>query len=427
MAVNDAIGSAPTNTWTDPTAGMTGSNQMTLYSPAWENAQTNIANYAAGMPQWANDVYQNWYSGDLTATPTQGYQQAIQNLYQSNPYTDYITDNAMGAAGRATGAYDQMASGLGQAQGVAIGGLGNINKAGSTLDMAMPYVQQSAQMLGAAPQYSASELQKYLNPYTQQAAQATVSDLNRNLTENLMPGVNSTFTGAGQFGSTRNQDFANRAYRDTQEAAAKALAQANYGAFNQANQTYSDWANKGIQAGTAMGNLASQIANVGQGYTQAGQAQGNLGANLGNIAGQYGTLGNDWLNQAKTYGDLAGAASNLRQTDLTNAMTAGQKEYDLSQAALDAQYQDWMKRQQFPLTALGGLGQFAGQAAAGQPKTVFSEQAKPDDLTRALSAMSILQSGLGSGEVLGADTISGLLGSVYDAGGDVYKQLTGAV
>lgn len=104
-----------------------------------------------------------------------------------------------------------------------------------------PELSAAYSKMTTGSQYDPAQLQQYLNPYTQQAAQATVSDLNRNLTENLMPGVNSTFTGAGQFGSSRNQDFANRAYRDTQEAAAKALAQANYGAYGQANQLYKDW------------------------------------------------------------------------------------------------------------------------------------------------------------------------------------------
>lgn len=48
----------------------------------------------------------------------------------------------------------------------------------------------------------------------------------RNLTENLMPAVNNTFIGAGQFGSSRMEDFYGRATRDTQEAVTNAQAQA---------------------------------------------------------------------------------------------------------------------------------------------------------------------------------------------------------
>jgi hypothetical protein len=58
------------------------------------------------------------------------------------------------------------------------------------------------------------------------------------LTENILPGVNSTFTGAGQFGSTRNAEFGNRAIRDTQQAIADANAKGMVGAYGQASGDY---------------------------------------------------------------------------------------------------------------------------------------------------------------------------------------------
>lgn len=59
---------------------------------------------------------------------------------------------------------------------------------------------------------------EYMNPYTDNVVNRIAQLGQRNMTENLMPQVNSTFTGAGQFGSSRNGDFMGRTLRDTQDS-----------------------------------------------------------------------------------------------------------------------------------------------------------------------------------------------------------------
>jgi len=74
-----------------------------------------------------------------------------------------------------------------------------------------PYTDYASQTL---PQAVGS----YMSPYTDSVVNRIAQLGQRNLSENLLPQVNSTFTGAGQFGSTRNADFTNRAVRDANES-----------------------------------------------------------------------------------------------------------------------------------------------------------------------------------------------------------------
>jgi hypothetical protein len=237
-----------------------------------------------------------------------------------------------------------------------------VNRGADALGGVNPWQQKAESQYTRGAQYDPAELQRYLNPYTQDAAQATVSQINRNLNENVLPGVNSTFAGQGQFGSSRNADFTNRAVRDNQEAVAKALAQANYGAYNAAQGHYADWADKNLQAGQGLANLGGQQVNVGQAY--------------GNLAGSRG----------QTAQGLAGAGSTMDQQQLSNLMDTGNAMQRLQQTEYDNVYKDWMNQQSYPMTAMGGLGSIMGSMAQGvRPDTLTSSvgaQQMPTDYAR---------------------------------------------
>lgn len=402
--------------------------------------------YLSGMNQYqqlGQDAMAGYGTAQNTLSGTMG---------QVNPYmsgADALQQQAAGFTGQIGGGQAGVQAGM-----QALGG-------------ASPYLQQAAGQFSQSAQYDPNQLQQYLNPYTQQAAQATVSDLNRNLTENVLPGVNSTFAGAGQFGSSRNSEFESRAIRDSQEASAKALAQANYGAYNQAQQAYSDWANKGMQSGQGLAGLAGQQTNIGQAYGQLGsqqsqiaaqqvnaslqnagldQQQSSLVANLmpqlasmqgqltqnqvadylkqagldqsqaqivsqmypqlaasysqlgsqyGSLSGAYGTLGTQQGNLANIYGNLAGSGAQLTQQNLTNMLTAAQGGQTLQQQTLDAQYQDWLKQQQFPISGLSALSSSIGTMAGGTKPNVSSPVTQPDDVSKVLAAIQAASSGLG--------------------------------
>ena len=103
--------------------------------------------------------------------------------------------------------------------------------------------------LGQYAQYDPSKMSEFMNPYTSNVIDANNQASNQNLTENILPAVNSTFTGNGQFGSTRNADFESRAIRDNQQTLNNTNATTLYNAQNQANTNYKDWTNMGTTAG----------------------------------------------------------------------------------------------------------------------------------------------------------------------------------
>ena len=112
------------------------------------------------------------------------------------------------------------------------------------------YDQTPAQgALGQYAQYDASKQQQFMNPYVNNVIDANNQQSLQNLQENVMPTVNSTFTGNGQFGSTRNADFLNRAIRDNQQTLNNTNANVLMNAQNQANTNYKDWTQMGVNAG----------------------------------------------------------------------------------------------------------------------------------------------------------------------------------
>lgn len=127
-------------------------------------------------------------------------------------------------------------------------------------------------------QFDPLEVEKYMSPYTSGVVNEIQRLGNQNLFENVLPGVNSTFTGAGQFGSTRSADFTNRAIRDntynTLGQQAQALQQAEQGALS----NYASWHNQAIPNAQNAANLSAgttqQLGTAGA--LQQAQNQNNL-------------------------------------------------------------------------------------------------------------------------------------------------------
>lgn len=188
----------------------------------------------------------NYYQNQLGKLPTSGYQ-----------------------GERVAGLSPLQQAGIAQGQGY-------LSESSPLYGQGVDYMQQAAQQLAGAGQWSQAGMEQHLNPYTTGALNTMAGLSNRNLMENVLPNVNSTFTGAGQFGSTRNADFTNRAIRDNQEAIANASAQMLNQAYGQAADNYYKWGTLGAQTGQQMGAL-------GQMMGQYGITGLNTGMNLGTI------------------------------------------------------------------------------------------------------------------------------------------------
>lgn len=189
--------------------------------------------------------------------------------------------------------------------------------AGGLTQALNPLYAQAQQAITSAPTLTTGAwtdpgvASSYMSPYTAAVTDRLATLGNRNLTENLLPSINSTFTGAGQFGSTRNADFANRALRDTQEAILGQQAQALEAGYG--------------TAGNLFGADQARALTAQQGNLGARQA---LGTNLTNLAGS-----------------MAGTMGNVAR--LQNQF--GAQEQAFGQQNLDLAYQDFLRQQQYPM------------------------------------------------------------------------------
>jgi len=277
-------------------------NTEYMYPQAVNQMTDTAANYASGIPGLATQAYQNWYDQPLSTGQTPMQTQAWDTA-MSNPSQQWLSP-----------------------------------------------LQQASSMYQQGGTYDPNQLQQFLDPYTNDAANATMAQVNRNLTENILPQVNSTFAGNGQFGSSRNGDFENRAIRDTQTGLAETLAKQNVANYNLANQDYLNWARQQQQS-----------------------AQGLQG--------------------------VAGTGSNITQTGLTNQLMAAQAQQQQEQSTLDKNYQDYLTRQQFPLSALQAIGSATSNIGRTENPNVNTPTVQPDAVSRALASLQLLQSGLNSTDI----------------------------
>lgn len=131
--------------------------------------------------------------------------------------------------------------------------------------------------LGQYAQFNAANQQQFMNPYMDNVVNEQARLSNQNLFENVIPQVNSTFTGAGQFGSSRNADFMNRAIRDQQYNLAGQQGQSLFNAQQAAGTQYKDWTQMGTQAGQQDFTNWMQQANYPlSALSQVGQTFGNM-------------------------------------------------------------------------------------------------------------------------------------------------------
>lgn len=270
---------------------------------------TSSATYNS-LPDW----YQQY--GQALAGAGLGALSQVQN------YQGYTNPDGTPAQ-RVAGLSDQQQ----QAQGLA----------GSTVGSWQPWLQgaqqsnqtgmntlQGAQgtVQGAAQGYQSGDVNPYMNDYTNDVVNQIGVLGNRNLMENVLPQVNSTFTGAGQFGSTRNADFENRAVRDNQQAVSNAQATALMNSENQSMNLWQNDQNRALQAGQTEAGI--------------GSAQGALGNNQASYANQLQT------------GNI---------NDINSLLTTGGLDQNTQQKSLDAAYQDFLDQRDYSVNALGALSQ----------------------------------------------------------------------
>lgn len=253
----------------------------------------NSSSSREALPSWYLDGGRqstDYYTNQLGSLPTGGYQ-----------------------GDRTAGLSTLQQSGINQGQGYLDASQNLYQQGADMMGQGGNAMTQGYNRLSGAGQYDPNQMQQHMSPYLNGALNTMANLSNRNLMENVMPGVNSTFTGAGQFGSSRNADFMNRAIRDNQEGIQNNAATMLNNAYGQAAQDYQAWGGMDINASNSMINAGSQIGGLGQ------------------IAGQYGIQG------------------------LNTGMNLGSVQQGANQAELDAQRAQWEDNYRFPNEIYGSL------------------------------------------------------------------------
>lgn len=168
------------------------------------------------------------------------------------------------------------------------------------LTQAQGYTNASAQPFNQA------EFDTFMSPYISGVVNRIGELGGRNLTENLLPGVNDTFTGAGQFGSRRHGEFTNRAVRDVNESV-----------------------------------LGQQALALQQGQDSA--------------MGAYNAAQGRKLSAGNQLGALAQAQQGMGLQDAAALEAVGQTQQQQNQAGLDLAYQDFREQRDYPRTQVEWL------------------------------------------------------------------------
>ena len=272
------------------------------------------------VPQYLSDYLYNLMSGSYSAA---------QEPYQAygGPRVAEFTDPQQQAFTQTATAANAYQPGLEAAQQTAAQGAGL-----STLGAAQPYFT-------AASQTTPGVISDYMNPYQQNVIDKMGTEAQRQLQEKILPAIGDQFTRAGQYGSSRQQEIAQRGVRDI----ASGLEQ----------------------------NIGAQLA---QGYTTAGtQAQADLArqASLGQAAGTLaGTQETAAANLANVQANLGQKQQALGLTGAAALETTGAEQQAMNQKNLDLAYQDFQNQTQYPEQQLSWLSnQIRGLPSGGGTST----------------------------------------------------------
>lgn len=382
-----------------------------LYNPSAANEQNSSGGSTINaMPDWYVDYTKNLLAGAQAATaePYQPYDNP--RIAELTPDQQAAIDNTRGNVGAwrpgaATagslvqqGATASTAGGMTPAISTAMGALNPALHA-NTSGLAQPYLdaaggaltgpemQQSTNTLNTLSQQTLpGGVAGYMSPYTQNVTDRIAELGGRNLNENLLPQVNSTFTGAGQFGSTRNADFTNRALRDTQDSVLGAQTGALQTGFQNASQNYladnTLRASTATAAGNLIGSNATKLVGVGDTTAAIGSrdfsSQNQGAATLGQLAQTHATAWGADAQRAIQGGQAVGAltqqAQQLGANDTTALEHAGAQQQIQDQSSLDLAYQDYLQQLNQPKSNL----QFMNSIIQGMPvstSTVYDQNA----------------------------------------------------
>lgn len=276
---------------------------------------------------------------------------------------------------------------------------------------------QNALSQNGADQTVPDVINQYMNPYNSAVTDQLATLGNRNLFENVLPGINSTFVGGGAFGGSRNNLFVGNAVRDSD---ANILAQQNsalQSGYNDATSAaQSDLSRLTGQAeteGTDYGNDLSRTVSGTQTLSDLLTGAGSADSARQTSAAQYLTgLGQTDANNALTAsGALQNYGANVYNQNLKDASVLegiGQTQQQQEQNEINAQVEQFNQAVNYPQQQLGTL-----ESALGYLKvpTTTTTQSAPSTSPFGTALGGLLSLGsLATPGASGASALGNILG-----------------
>lgn len=298
----------------------------------------------------------NFITTNVPLAPSASTTQVVLPDWYTN-YARQILSNQQAASNQGYQAFNgpRVAQFNGQQQA----GFNQTNQAAQAYQPGLQAATQAYQStIGAAPgdaglsyldragQSTATTVNDFMNPYSQQVAER-LGDLGaRTLQEKLLPAIGDQFISSGGYGGSRQAEAIGKSVRDASEsitAEQAAVLERGYG-----------------QALSAAQNEASRQGALAQ--TAAGLAGQNLAASREGAAG------------------LAGLASQAQELGLkgASAVTAvGDQQQAGAQKSLDTAYADYLRQQGFQQEQIDNMVKTFGGVLPGIPKATMQEGYAP--------------------------------------------------
>ena len=377
---------------------------------------TGQTNTSTSMPDWYQDYTKQIIArgNTLASEPYQPYTgprvaglneqdraagQAVQsNIGSYKPYINQAGNSFNTAAGMngAAAAKPYLSQSAGMSGFQAGSPLINEAANGSALSVGQPYMNQASETWPSA-------MSQYMSPYTDSVVNEIARKGTQNLMENILPGVNQTFTGNGMFGGSRHADFTDRAIRDAATGIAGEQAKALESGYGTSANIFGNDQSRLAGLGQTAGGLAN--SDYGR-QLAAGQALGGLTAddatrlaNIGNIAGTL-TQGDarNMIDIGNKQAGLGQTAQQLGTNDAASLSALGEQQRGLTQTMLDKQYQDFLTQKNDPWSKLNAISSLLHgqqiQPAGTTTTTIGQGQNNPSVASQLLNANAAINRGV---------------------------------
>ena len=288
---------------------------------------TKYGKSATDTPAWYSDYTQGLIAkaNAIASSPYQTYGQ--QRIADFSPYQQYAFNQTPEVAMSYQPTLDSAM------------GLTKQASQGSALGAASPYLDAAS---GRLPDVIGS----YMNPYTSNVVDRIGELSKRQLSENVIPTIQSQFIGGGSFGGSRSGEALGKSMRDLQES-----------------------------------TMAQQSQALERGYTQAGQQAQADQARMAQLGQLTGTLSNADYGRQLQAGEQLGRQGALQQSlglaGLGAIEGVGQQVQNQQQRSLDLAYNDFLQQRDYDRDQIA----FLNNAVRGlqMPTRQYTESIGPAD------------------------------------------------